>query len=65
MTGMGDDGARGMLEMKEAGAHTIAQDEESCVVFGMPKKAIELNAVDQVLTLEAIPAAVLKEYNQN
>jgi hypothetical protein len=42
MTGMGDDGARGMLEMKEAGAMTIAQDEDSCVVFGMPKKAIEL-----------------------
>jgi two-component system chemotaxis response regulator CheB len=65
MTGMGDDGARGMLEMKESGAHTIAQDEESCVVFGMPKKAIELNAVDQVLALNEIPAAVLKEYNQS
>jgi two-component system chemotaxis response regulator CheB len=65
MTGMGDDGARGMLEMKESGAHTIAQDEESCVVFGMPKKAIELNAVDRVLALDEIPAAVLKEYNQN
>jgi two-component system, chemotaxis family, protein-glutamate methylesterase/glutaminase len=65
MTGMGDDGAKGMLEMKEAGAHTIAQDEDSCVVFGMPKKAIELNAVDRVLTLSDIPAAVLKEYNKN
>jgi two-component system chemotaxis response regulator CheB len=65
MTGMGDDGAKGMLEMKESGAHTIAQDEESCVVFGMPKKAIELNAVDQVLALNEIPAAVLKEYNKN
>jgi two-component system chemotaxis response regulator CheB len=61
MTGMGDDGAMGMLEMKEAGAFTIAQDEESCVVFGMPKKAIELNAVDRVLSLHAIPAAVIKE----
>jgi two-component system chemotaxis response regulator CheB len=59
MTGMGDDGAKGMLEMKEAGAATIAQDEESCVVFGMPKKAIELNAVDRVLPLSAIPVAVL------
>jgi two-component system chemotaxis response regulator CheB len=65
MTGMGDDGAKGMLEMKEAGAHNIAQDEESCVVFGMPKKAIELDAVDRVLPLNAIPAAVLKEYRRD
>lgn len=65
MTGMGDDGAKGMLEMKEAGAYTIAQDEDSCVVFGMPKKAIELEAVDRVLPLNSIPAAVLKEYHQN
>jgi two-component system chemotaxis response regulator CheB len=61
MTGMGDDGAKGMLEMKEAGAVTIAQDEESCVVFGMPKKAIELDAVDRVLPLKAIAGAVLRE----
>jgi len=60
MTGMGDDGAKGMLEMKEAGAFTIAQDEESCVVFGMPKKAIELEAVDRVAHLRDIPAVVLK-----
>ncbi len=63
MTGMGDDGAKGMLEMKETGAYTIAQDEDSCVVFGMPKKAIELNAVDRVLPLSAIPAAVIRETN--
>jgi two-component system, chemotaxis family, protein-glutamate methylesterase/glutaminase len=63
MTGMGDDGAKGMLEMKEAGAFNIAQDEESCVVFGMPKKAIELDAVDRVLPLSAIPAAVGREAN--
>jgi len=63
MTGMGDDGAKGMLEMKEAGAVTIAQDEESCVIFGMPKKAIELGAVDRVLPLSAIPAAVIRETN--
>jgi two-component system chemotaxis response regulator CheB len=63
MTGMGDDGAKGMLEMKEAGAFTIAQDEETCVVFGMPKKAIELGAVDRVLPLAAIPAAVIREAN--
>jgi two-component system chemotaxis response regulator CheB len=61
MTGMGDDGARGMLEMKEAGACTIAQDEESCVVFGMPKKAIELGAVCQVRPLRTLGTAVLQE----
>jgi two-component system, chemotaxis family, protein-glutamate methylesterase/glutaminase len=63
MTGMGDDGAKGMLEMKEAGAFTIAQDEDSCVVFGMPKKAIELGAVDLVLPLAAIPSVVVRETN--
>jgi len=61
MTGMGDDGARGLLEMKEAGASTIAQDEETCVVFGMPKKAIELGAVDRVLPLSALAGAALRE----
>lgn len=54
MTGMGDDGAKGLLEMKQAGAYTIAQDEKSCVVFGMPKEAIKLNAVDKVLPLDLI-----------
>jgi two-component system chemotaxis response regulator CheB len=63
MTGMGDDGAAGMLEMKESGARTIAQDEESCVIFGMPKKAIQLNGVDLVLPLSAIPAAVIAASN--
>ncbi len=58
MTGMGDDGAKGMLEMKQAGAFTIAQDEESCVVFGMPKKAIELGAVDRVAHINNIPSIV-------
>ena len=61
MTGMGDDGARGMLEMKQAGGFTIAQDEDTCVVFGMPKKAIELKAVDRVLPLNAIAGAVIRE----
>ncbi|HNX57648.1 MAG TPA: CheB methylesterase domain-containing protein, partial [Spirochaetota bacterium] len=60
MTGMGDDGAKGMLEMKEAGAHTIAQDEESCVVFGMPKEAIKLGAVDTVLPLSRIATEMCK-----
>ena len=58
MTGMGDDGAKGMLEMREAGASTIAQDEKSCVVFGMPKVAIELGGVQQVIPLENIAQAV-------
>ena len=44
MTGMGDDGARGLKEMRNAGAHTIAQDEQSCVVFGMPKEAIRIGS---------------------
>ncbi len=58
MTGMGDDGAKGMLEMKEAGAATIAQDEKSCVVFGMPKVAIELGAVAHVKPLNKIAQTV-------
>lgn len=54
MTGMGDDGARGMLEMHEAGSHTIAQDETSCIVFGMPREAIQHGGVDVVLPLHKI-----------
>ena len=59
MTGMGDDGASGMLEMKHAGAATIAQDEATCVVFGMPNEAIKRGAVDSVLPLHSIAGAVL------
>lgn len=59
LTGMGDDGARGMLEMKEAGAMTMAQDEASCVVFGMPKEAIRHGAVSKVLPLQSIAGAIL------
>jgi two-component system chemotaxis response regulator CheB len=59
LTGMGDDGAEGLAEMKRAGAATIAQDERSCVVFGMPKEAIERHAVDDVLPLSRIAAAIL------
>jgi two-component system, chemotaxis family, protein-glutamate methylesterase/glutaminase len=59
LTGMGSDGARGMLKMKQAGARTIAQDEASCVVFGMPREAIRLGAADQVAPLSRIPAAIL------
>jgi two-component system chemotaxis response regulator CheB len=54
MTGMGDDGSRGLLEMKNAGAFTIAQDEATSVIFGMPHEAIKLGAVDRVLPLNAI-----------
>jgi two-component system, chemotaxis family, protein-glutamate methylesterase/glutaminase len=59
MTGMGDDGARGLKEMHDAGARTIAQDEASCVVFGMPKEAIKLGAVDQVMALDQIAGAIV------
>jgi len=59
LTGMGDDGARGMLEMKQAGAATIAQDEASCVVFGMPREAIKLNGVDRIVPLNGIAATML------
>ncbi|MDR3670698.1 MAG: chemotaxis response regulator protein-glutamate methylesterase [Holophaga sp.] len=58
MTGMGDDGARGLLEMHQAGARTIAQDEESCVVFGMPKEAIKLGAAEKVVSLTQIPELI-------
>jgi len=60
LTGMGRDGANGMLEMKKAGAYNIAQDEKSCVVFGMPKEAIELGGVDKVAHLDNIPAEIIK-----
>ena len=60
MTGMGQDGAQGMKEMKENGAATIAQDEKTCVVFGMPKEAIALGAVDHTVALGGISARVLE-----
>ena len=60
MTGMGDDGARGMKVMHDAGARTIAQNEETCVVFGMPKEAIKLQAVDDIIGLEQIARAILQ-----
>ncbi len=59
MTGMGDDGAKGMREMKDAGAFNIAQDESSCVVFGMPKEAIKLEAVDRIVALENIARLIV------
>ncbi|MHC1745236.1 MAG: chemotaxis response regulator protein-glutamate methylesterase [Syntrophobacteraceae bacterium] len=60
MTGMGKDGAQGLLEMHKGGAHTIAQDESSCVVFGMPKEAIRAGGVNEVVSLSEIPAAIIQ-----
>ena len=60
MTGMGDDGARGMKVLHDGGARCIAQNEETCVVFGMPKEAIKLQAVDEILPLEQIARAILQ-----
>jgi two-component system chemotaxis response regulator CheB len=59
MTGMGDDGARGLKEMREAGARTLGQDEDSCVVYGMPKEAMKAGGVERELSLDAIPAAIV------
>lgn len=59
MTGMGDDGARGLLAMRNAGARTLAQDEATCVVFGMPKAAIDLGGAEQVLPLGQLADAAL------
>jgi two-component system chemotaxis response regulator CheB len=59
MTGMGDDGARGLAEMQAAGAATVAQDEASCVVFGMPKEAIARGAAGRVLPLDRLPGAIV------
>lgn len=59
MTGMGDDGARGLKEMHDAKAQTLAQDEETCVVYGMPKEAVKLGAVDRMISLNDIPKAIM------
>jgi len=61
MTGMGDDGAAGLAEMRSAGARTLAQDEDSCVVFGMPKEAIRRGGVERVVPLQGIAAEVMKQ----
>lgn len=60
LTGMGADGAEGLLDMKKAGAGTIAQDEKSCVVFGMPKEAIKLGAADKVVSIEQVASEIIK-----
>lgn len=64
LTGMGKDGALGMKVMKEAGAITFAQNEESCIVFGMPKEAIALGVIDEVLPLDVLPSRVLEQVGQ-
>lgn len=63
LTGMGNDGAHGMKRMKEQGCHNIAQDEATCVIFGMPREAIRAGAVDQVLPLDRIAAALINVMN--
>lgn len=65
LTGMGSDGAQGLLAMRKKGARTFGQDEESCIVYGMPKVAFELGAVQKQLPLEGIPRAVLACLNQD
>jgi two-component system chemotaxis response regulator CheB len=60
LTGMGADGAKGLLEMHDAGAYTMAQDEASCIVFGMPKEAIKLGGADVVLPLSRIPQEIIR-----
>ena len=60
LTGMGDDGAVGLLNMRRAGAHTLAQDEQSCVVFGMPKEAIDRGAAEEVLSLDHIAEGLIR-----
>lgn len=61
MTGMGDDGARGLKEMRDAGARTVAQDEASCVVFGMPKEAIRLEAAERIAPLDELARIILRD----
>lgn len=59
LTGMGQDGAEGMLMLRNKGWHTIAQDKDSCMLFGMPKAAIEQNAANEVLSVKKIPHTLL------
>ena len=63
MTGMGADGAEGMMKMKQAGAKTMAQDEATCVVFGMPKEAIKAGAADQVVPLVEMSQKIIRSVN--
>ena len=63
LTGMGADGAKGLLDVKNAGGYTIAQDEKSCLVFGMPKEAIKLGAAQEIVSLQNIPQAIVKAFS--
>eukprot|EP01034_Spumella_vulgaris_P033330 gene33331-41129_t len=63
MTGMGDDGAAGLLEMRNAGAYTVAQDEASCVVYGMPKEAVKRGGVERTVTLDQIGREIVQQMN--
>ncbi len=63
LTGMGADGAKGLSAMRSSGAYTIAQDEQTCVVFGMPKEAIRMGAVDQVVPIKHVSQSILDSYN--
>jgi len=60
LTGMGDDGAKGLLNMRQQGAHTVAQNEETCVVYGMPKEAIDIGAAEKVVPLDEVAATMIK-----
>jgi two-component system chemotaxis response regulator CheB len=64
LTGMGADGAKGLLAMKEKGAYTMAQNEESCVVFGMPKEAIKMGAVDKIVALPDVSRSIIQALQQ-
>ena len=59
LTGMGADGAKGLLAMREAGARTLAQDEKTCIVYGMPKEAVDMQAVDRSVSLPEMADAIL------
>jgi len=60
LTGIGDDGARGLLNMRQQGAHTVVQNEETCVVFGMPKEAIDVVVAEKIVPLEEVASAMIK-----
>jgi two-component system, chemotaxis family, protein-glutamate methylesterase/glutaminase len=64
LTGMGSDGAKGLLNMRNAGAHTIGQNEETCVVYGMPKSAFDIGGVEQQVSLQNIPLAILETIDE-
>ncbi len=65
LTGMGADGAKGLLEMKKKRAYTLAQDEDTCVVFGMPKEAIKMGAVDEIVSLPNMARKIIESLNRN